>query len=86
MNNPPGHKIELTTKSPIHVILYPIPYACIQQVEKKVQAMLEADVMDPVMSDCNSPIVLVKKKDCTNRFNIDFRRINLVNTFDCKPM
>ena len=40
--------------------------------------MLESDVIEPVMSDYNSPIVLVKKKDGTNRLCVDFRRINLV--------
>ena len=38
------------------------------------------------MSDYNSPIVLVKNKDGTNRFCVDFRRINLVTKFDTEPM
>ena len=80
------HKIELTNKSPIHVRPYPIPYAKRQEVEKKVQAMLEADVIEPAMSDYNSPIVLVKKKDGTNRFCVDFRQINLVTMFDTEPI
>ena len=80
------HKIELTTKSPILVRPYPIPYAKRQKVEKEVQAMLEADVIEPAMSDYNSPIVLVKKKDGTNRFCVDFRWINLVTKFDTEPM
>ena len=48
--------------------------------------MLEADVIEPAMSDYNSPIVLVKKKDGTNIFCVDFRRINLVTKFDTEPM
>ena len=36
--------------------------------------------------DYNSPIVLVKKKGGTNRFCVDFRRINLVTMFDTEPM
>ena len=48
--------------------------------------MLEADVIEPAMSDHNSSIVLVKKKDGTNRFCVDFRRINLVRKFDTEPM
>ena len=80
------HKIEFKTKSPICVCPYPIPYAKRQEVEKEVQAMLEADVIEPAMSDYNSPIVLVKKKDGTNRFCVDFRRFNLVTKFDTEPM
>ena len=48
--------------------------------------MLEADVIEPAMSDYNSPIVLVKKKDGTNRFCVDFRRINLVTKFDTEAI
>ena len=62
------HKIEMAIKSPISVRPYPIPYAKRHEVEKEIQAMLEAEIIDPVMSDCNSAIVLLKKKDGTNRF------------------
>ena len=48
--------------------------------------MLEAGVIERAMSDYNSPIVLVKKKDVTNRFCVDFRRITLVTEFDTEPM
>ena len=48
--------------------------------------MLEADVIEPANSDYNSPIVLVKKKDGTNRFCIDFRRLNTVTRFDTEPI
>ena len=50
------------------------------------KSMLEADVIGPAMADYSSPIVLVKKKDGTNRFCVDFRRINLVTKFDTEPM
>ena len=48
--------------------------------------MLEADVIEPAMSDYNSPIVLDMKKDDTKRFCIDFRRINIVTKFDTEPI
>ena len=80
------HNIELTTNSPIRARPYPIPYAKRHDVENEVQALLETGVIEPAMSDYNSPIVLVKKKDGTNRFCIDFRRINLVTRFDTEPM
>ena len=57
-----------------------------QEVEKEVQTMLEADVIESAMSDYNSPIELGKKKDGSNRFCVDFRRINLVTKFDTEPM
>ena len=48
--------------------------------------MLEADYIETAMSVYNTPILLVKKKDCTKRFCVDLRRINLVTKFDTEPM
>ena len=43
--------------------------------------MVEADVIEPSMSPYSSPIVIVIKKDGSNRFCIDFRAINKVTVF-----
>ena len=48
--------------------------------------MLDAGVIEPSNSPYNSPIVIVKKKDGTNRFCIDYRRLNAVTKFDNEPM
>ena len=48
--------------------------------------MLESGVIEPSDSPYNSPVVLVKKKDGTNRFCIDFRRLNSITKFDSEPM
>ena len=48
--------------------------------------MLEMGVIEPWNSPYNSPTVIVKKKDSTNRFCIDFRRINAATKFDSEPM
>lgn len=44
--------------------------------------MLEAGVIEPSDSPYSSPIVIVKKKDGTNRFFIDFRDINKIIVFN----
>lgn len=80
------HTITTTIKEPIRVRQYPIPYAKQQVVEEEVRSMLKAGVIEASNSPYNSPIVLVKKKDGSNRFCIDFRRINAVTKFDCEPM
>ena len=57
-----------------------------KEVDKEVQKMLKTVVIDPSCSSYNSPFVLVKKKDGTNRFCIDFRRLNAITKFDTEPM
>ena len=80
------HEIELTTSRPVRVAPYPIPYAKRETVQKEVEAMLEAEIIEPAKSDFNAPIVLVKKKDGSSRFCLDFRRLNDVTKFDTEPM
>ena len=80
------HKIELTTNEPIRVRPYPMPYSKRQTVEDEVRKMLKAGIIESSTSEYNSPIVLVKKKDGSTRFCIDFRKLNAVTKFDPEPM
>ena len=80
------HEIEVITPHPVRVAPYPIPYAKQEVVQREVEAMLEGGVIERAKSDYNAPIVLVRKKDGTNRFCLDFRRLNDVTRFDTEPM
>ena len=48
--------------------------------------MLEAGVIEPSNSEWASPVCLVKKKDGTYRFCIDYRRVNAVSRRDAFPI
>ena len=80
------HKIELNTSAPIRVKQYPIPYAKREDIDKEVEMMLKYGVIEEATSEYNSPVVMVRKKDNSNRFCIDFRRLNAVTKFDTEPM
>ena len=80
------HDIKLTTDDSIRSRPYPLPHAMRSTVEDEVKAMLEMGVVEPSDSSYASPIVLVKKKDGTNRFCVDFRQLNRVTVFDAEPM
>ena len=80
------HHIETTTNEPVRVKQYPVPYAVQSTIDEEVSKMLKADIIEPTTSAYNAPVLLVRKKDQTNRFCVDFRRLNCVTKFDTEPM
>ncbi|XP_061184347.1 uncharacterized protein LOC133192347 [Saccostrea echinata] len=67
------HHIKLTNDQPIRTKPYPLPFISRDVVCDEVKKMLEVGVIEPSTSPYSSPIVIVKKKDGSNRFCIDFR-------------
>ena len=51
-----------------------------------VRDMLERDVVEPSTSPWASPIVLVKKKDGSTRFCVDYRKLNDITHKDAYPL
>ena len=48
--------------------------------------MLESKIIRPSRSPWSSPIVMVKKKDKTMRFCIDYRKLNNITKKDVYPL
>jgi len=63
-----------------------IPYAARQEVAIHLQKMQEANVIQPSRSPWASPVVLVKKKDGSLRFCVDYRELNSVMKADTFPL
>ncbi|XP_033730000.1 uncharacterized protein LOC117319277 [Pecten maximus] len=80
------HEIHTTTSDPVRVKSYPLPYTTKEVINEEVGKMLEMRVIEPSTSPYSSPVVMVKKKDGSNRFCIDFRGLNRVTIFDAEPM
>ena len=80
------HEITLSTPDPIRSKPYPLPFALRETVNAEVEDMIKMRIIEPSNSPYASPIVLVKKKDGTNRFCIDFRKLNKVTVFDAEPL
>ncbi|VDH97682.1 Hypothetical predicted protein [Mytilus galloprovincialis] len=80
------HDIKLTSDDPVRFKPYPIPYAMLDTVNKEVDKMIEMDIIERSDSPYSSPFVIVKKKDQSNRFCIDFRGLNSITIFDAETM
>ena len=52
----------------------------------QVQQMLASDVIRPSNSPWASPVVMVKKKDCSLRFYVDFCQLNAATVKDAHPL
>ena len=57
-----------------------------EELRKEVGSMLEMGVVRPSTSPYVLPIVMVKKKDSSNRVCVDFRKLNKITDVDPEPM
>lgn len=80
------HDIKLTSDDPVRLKPYSIPYAMLETVNKEVDKMIDLDVIERSDSPYSAPFVIVKKKDSSNRFCIDFRVLNGITVFDAETM
>ena len=55
-----------------------MPFAVRQEVARQLKKMQEAGVIKPSSSPWASPVVMVRKKDGSYRFCIDYRGLNQV--------
>ena len=79
-------EIPLTSDVPIRRKMYNLPFSSKEVVEKEIQVMLDLEIIEPSKSPYSSPVVLVRKKDGSCRFCIDFRSLNKITVFDAEPI
>ena len=80
------HKIDTGDSPPIRQYPRRLPYQFRGEVDKQVTEMLSQNVIQRSTSPWASPVVLVKKKDGTYRFCIDYRKLNLVTKQNANPL
>ena len=62
------------------------PLSARQAEDDTLDEMLESGVIEPSDSQWASPVCLVKKKEGTFRFCVDYRRVNSVSRRDAFPI
>ena len=80
------HSIHTSGATPIRSPPRRLPFHQRQETKQLVEDMLQKEVIEPSQSPWSSPIVLVKKKDGSTRFCVDFRRLNGVTQKDAQPI
>jgi transposase InsO family protein len=80
------HKIDTGDHPPIKQPARRTPFATRVVMEEEVRKMLKQGVVEASTSAWASPVVLVRKKDGTYRFCVDYRRVNDVTKKDAYPL
>ena len=70
------HKIQLSDHTPFKERFRRIPLPLVEEVRAHIKEMLDAGVIVPSKSPWSSAVVLVRKKDGSLRFCIDYRKLN----------
>ena len=80
------HKIDTGNANPIRQPPRRLPFHQREEVRQLLDNMLSRGVVEPSQGPWSSPIVLVKKKDGSTRFCIDFRQVNGLTRKDAQPL
>ena len=80
------HKINTGDTKPIKQYPRRLPIHQRKEADEQISQMLNRGVIEKSNSPWSSPIVLVKKKDGSMRFCIDFRKVNDATIKDAYPL
>ena len=80
------HVIDTGDAMPIKQRPYRVSPDVKKEIDRQVDEMLERGIIQESVSPWSSPVVLVKKKDGSYRFCVDFRKVNKVTKVHSFPM
>ena len=81
-----NHSIDVGSARPINQSPRQIPLAKREEARQEVIKMQRQGVIEPSYGPWSSSTVLVRKKDGSTRFCVDYRRLNDVTKKDCHPL
>ena len=73
------HVINTSDNPPVRQPSRQVPFALRSKITEMVQNMLKTGVIQESVSPWASPVVMVRKKDNSLRFCVDYRQLNALN-------
>ena len=80
------HSIDTGNAPPIKQQPYRTPIVHRETISKMIDEMSKQGIVQPSISPWASPVVLVPKKDGSQRFCVDYRRLNAITKRDVYPL
>lgn len=80
------HTINTVDAQPIRQSARRLPLAKREEADRIIRDMEKEGVIEPSSSPWASPVVLVRKKDGSTRFCVDYRQLNSVTKKDSYPL
>lgn len=80
------HKIDTGSAQPIKLPPRRVPLHLQQEVAEHIKQMQDNNIIRPSCSPWAAPVVLVRKKDGSLRFCVDYRKLNEVTRKDAYPL
>ena len=78
--------IDVGDATPIKQPARRVPLKQREEVNVLLEEMSSQGAIKPFQSPWSSPVVLVQKKDGSERFCVDYRKLNEVTKRDCFPL
>lgn len=80
------HKIHTSYYRPISQRAYCTSSCMKNEIHRQAEKLTAQDLIEDSTSPWGSPVVIIKKKDGTYRFCVDFRRLKSVAITDAHPL
>ncbi|KAL1140040.1 hypothetical protein AAG570_007017 [Ranatra chinensis] len=80
------HLVDKRDSKPIKQRYYPISPVLKRAMYAGLDEMLQAGVVEPSKSAWSSPVVMIRKKEGSYRFCVDYRKVNAVTRRDAYPL
>ena len=80
------YRIDTGENRPIRQPLRRHPFQHLEDIDRQVDEMTKHGIIEPAASPWASNVVLVRKKDGSLRFCVDYRKLNAITTKDSYPL